>query len=164
MIAYVRDGAISLVGQNARDWTNDLPFLAADFHRVTTPRAETFNAIFDGEVALPDERGVTNVRDMLGANKAHLVYYAFDLLWWDNRELRILPLEERKAALRKVLTRARGRIVYSDHVLGPEGPAFYRAAVAHGCEGILSKLKDSPYDSAKKSIWLKVKPSAIAKK
>jgi len=120
MIAYVRDGAISLVSRYARDWTKDLPFLAADFHRVTTPRAETFNAIFDGEVALLDERGVTSVPEMLGANTAHLVYYAFDLLWWDDRDLRTLPLEERKAALRKVLTRAKGRIVYSDHVQGPK--------------------------------------------
>ena len=141
MVAYVRGfDNISLVSRTARDWTDDLPFLRVAFHKVTNVRARNVTAIFDGEVALPDENGVTRVDDMRRANKTHLVYFAFDLLWWDDQDLRREPLIQRKAQLKRVLAKAPPNIVYSDHVVGPAGGPFYDAAVAHGCEGIVSKV------------------------
>jgi len=40
-----------------------------------------------------------------------------------------------------------------------DGPAFFAQACRHGLEGIVSKLRDAPYRSARSREWLKVKCS-----
>jgi bifunctional non-homologous end joining protein LigD len=49
------------------------------------------------------------------------VFIAFDLLYLDGKDLRTLPLIERKALLKNLLRRKRSRILYLDHVEG-DGP------------------------------------------
>jgi len=46
------------------------------------------------------------------------VFIAFDLLYLNGKDLRPLPLIERKAALKKLLRRKRSRILYLDHIEG----------------------------------------------
>jgi ATP-dependent DNA ligase len=59
--------------------------------------------VLDGEIAVPDNRGVTNIghlHDAIAGRCAdRLVYFAFDLLHLDARDLRRRPIEERKALL-----------------------------------------------------------------
>jgi bifunctional non-homologous end joining protein LigD len=63
-------------------------------------------AIIDGEVVVIHE-GRTNFSelqaDLAAGRQARLVYYAFDLLWLDGKDLRKTPQIERKQALRDLL-------------------------------------------------------------
>jgi bifunctional non-homologous end joining protein LigD len=60
--------------------------------------------VLDGEIAVPDERGVTHI-DLLSEalrqrRTEQLAYFAFDLVHLDGHDLRPCPIEDRKALLR----------------------------------------------------------------
>src|SRR5881628_226491 len=67
----------------------------------------------------------------------------FDALALDGRDLRRLPLEERKACLQLLLP-ARGVVHFGDHVLA-EGRDCLDGAAAARPEGVVAKKRDSPY-------------------
>ena len=71
---------------------------------------------------------------------------AFDLLMRDGDDLRRRPLVERKAALAKLLFRARDGIQYVEHAEG-HGDKMFAAVCDLGLEGIVSKKLDAPYRS-----------------
>src|SRR5258708_2480463 len=84
------------------------------------------------------------------------VLFAFDLIELDGRDLRKLPLVDRKGALRKLLARAPGRLRYRDH-LETDGAMMLSRACAMGLEGIISKHADAPYRSGRNPDWEKSK-------
>ena len=87
---------------------------------------------------------------------------AFDLLMLDGDDLRRKSFFERKAALRKVLRRAKGGIQYVEHVEG-DGAGMFEAVCKLGLEGIISKRLDAPYRSGLSKSWIKIKnPKAPA--
>jgi bifunctional non-homologous end joining protein LigD len=88
------------------------------------------------------------------------VFIAFDLLYLDGKDLRMLRLIDRKTILKKLLRRKRSRILYLDHVEGG-GRLLFEQIVAMDLEGIVCKRKDSPYKVTEKPsrYWIKVKNS-----
>jgi bifunctional non-homologous end joining protein LigD len=118
----------------------------------------------DGEVAAPDEHGVTRVGDVRSAlhHPERLAYFAFDLLWLDDEDLRGLALLDRKKRLERLMSGSEDpRLLYVEHVPAEQGPGLYRAAVAAGCEGIVSKRAASRYRNGETREWLKIKPAEV---
>jgi len=68
------------------------------------------------------------------------VFIAFDLLYLNGKDLRMSPLIERKAMLKKLLRRKRSRILYLDHVEG-DGRLLFEQIVAMDLDGIVCKRK-----------------------
>jgi ATP-dependent DNA ligase len=66
-----------------------------------------------------------------------------------------MPLVDRKARLKTLLTGAPALLQYADHQIG-HGPAFHRLACEHGLEGIVSKHVNGRYEPDRRS-WLKTK-------
>ncbi|HZS14189.1 MAG TPA: DNA ligase D [Candidatus Dormibacteraeota bacterium] len=163
-LVSVRDGAVSLTGRKGRDETARYPEL-----RRVADALLLRDAMVDGEVVAFDEKGrpsferlqsrINVGRDVDVARAAAVnpvAFCAFDLLWAGGRDLRDLPLSQRKRALRAVLRDAPG-VVYVDHV-EKEGGAFFDAVKAQGLEGIVGKQADSRYESGRRSRhWVKVK-------
>jgi bifunctional non-homologous end joining protein LigD len=89
-----------------------------------------------------------------------LSYFVFDLLAEGGKDLRKLPLTERKARLKTLLGEAgnKGPVFYSDHVQGG-GAAMLDALCRKGFEGVIAKRADRPYDAGRSRGWLKVKCS-----
>jgi bifunctional non-homologous end joining protein LigD len=119
--------------------------------------------VLDGEIAVPDDRGVTHLDWLSEAisdrRPERLAYFAFDLLHLDGHDLRRCPIEDRKMLLRDVLGSARfERIVYVDHVRGV-GPELFEAVQQIGAEGIVSKRRGSIYRGGESRDWLKTKCS-----
>ncbi len=84
-------------------------------------------------------------------------YFVFDLLAIGGRDLRDLPLTERKAELASLVPKGgRGPVYYSDHVEG-HGDKMAGNACRQGLEGIVSKRADAPYRSTRSRSWLKIK-------
>jgi len=68
------------------------------------------SAILDGEVVVLAANGLPSfaaLKEALSEGDGRFVFYAFDLLYLDGRDLRDLPLLERKAALAKITTPGR---------------------------------------------------------
>ncbi|MBV7533777.1 DNA ligase D [Chitinophaga sp. sic0106] len=118
-------------------------------------------AVVDGEIVALNDKGDPDFQALQNFLKtgrsAHIVYYIFDLLWYDGRDLRQLPLLERKQLLERILPQDNPVLLYSNHITG-EGTAFFKAAVARGLEGIMAKAADSPYSTGRRAeSWLKIK-------
>jgi bifunctional non-homologous end joining protein LigD len=119
--------------------------------------------VLDGEIAVPDDRGVTHIDALNAAIRgrcpARLAYFAFDLLHLDGHDLQRCAVEDRKALLREVIAAAGGeRVVYVDHLVG-QGPALFDAVCEVGGEGIVSKRAGSPYRGGPSRDWFKTKVS-----
>jgi ATP-dependent DNA ligase len=84
------------------------------------------------------------------------IFYAFDLLHLDGKDLREKPLLERRAKLKRLIQNPDSRIQVSDEFVG-DATAFFRACASHELEGMVSKLASSRYRSGRSTAWLKTK-------
>jgi bifunctional non-homologous end joining protein LigD len=69
-------------------------------------------------------------------------------------DLRQLPLEQRKAKLKRVIRNS--GITLSEHVQA-DGAEVFKQACCMGVEGIVSKRIDMPYRAGPSKMWLKIK-------
>jgi DNA ligase D-like protein (predicted ligase) len=124
------------------------------------PRRSAQQAYLDGELSGLQPDGLTSFALIQNATErqggAGLVYFVFDLLYLDGRNLMGLSLADRKASLAELLDHRDDAIRYSDHQVG-QGPAFHRNACALGVEGIVSKRLDAPYSPGNHGLWRKTK-------
>ena len=101
------------------------------------------DAVIDGEVVCLDGDGRPQFRELL-FSRAAPSFVAFDLLAPNGRDLRRLPLLERKQLLRRVIPKRRDTVLYSDHVTG-RGRDLFAVIVGNDLEGIVAKLAAAPY-------------------
>jgi DNA ligase D-like protein (predicted ligase) len=95
-------------------------------------------------------------RDRFGAGeRGELFYYAFDVLVADGRDVRPLPLEERREVLEGVL-RWTGPLRVTEQLRG-DGAALLADACRDGWEGLIAKRLGTPYVSIRSRDWLKLK-------
>jgi bifunctional non-homologous end joining protein LigD len=87
-------------------------------------------------------------------------FFAFDLLWLNGRDLRALPLLERKRLPRQVVPRQPCPLLYIDHVAG-DGVSLYDAVCARDLEGIVAKQADGRY-TPEATTWVKIKNPAYS--
>jgi bifunctional non-homologous end joining protein LigD len=113
-------------------------------------------AILDGELAVPDATGRSVFSSMM-KRRHEARYYAFDLLWLNDKDLRGLPLLARKQMLKRLLPAASAHVLYVDHVTGT-GTKLYGLACQMDLEGIVAKKADSAYeDNWSNPYWLMIK-------
>jgi bifunctional non-homologous end joining protein LigD len=100
-------------------------------------------AILDGEAL--DEHGHSRFEWLVnrGPLRVTLVYYVFDLLMLDGKDLRHLPLLKRKQRLARLVT-GHPRLLDVEHI-EHEGLSMFAGAVALGLEGVVAKDSKSPY-------------------
>ncbi len=82
-------------------------------------------------------------------------FYAFDLLAFEDFDVRPVPLVRRKELLKDVVP-ALGIVRYLDHIEA-EGEAFLEQVTAMGLEGIVAKKAASPYRKGRSRDWIKIK-------
>ncbi len=82
-------------------------------------------------------------------------YHVFDVIWIDDRDVRSLPLEERRALIAALPLRAPMRRVA---LLDDDKP--WERACAEGWEGVIAKRRDSRYEHRRSPHWLKMKCEA----
>jgi bifunctional non-homologous end joining protein LigD len=116
------------------------------------------DAVVDGELVAIDDRGVSRFQLLQNALRAsaNLHYCVFDVMFLAGKDLRDLPLVERKQRLKAVLPKD-GLLIYSEH--WPErGKRLFKEAQKLGLEGIMAKRAQSRYLSgARSKDWLKIK-------
>ncbi|WP_285008176.1 DNA ligase D [Pedobacter faecalis] len=116
--------------------------------------------VVDGEIMVLGENGVSNfgnLQNWRSEADGELVYYVFDLIWYEGKDLTGLPLSERQAILAEVLPQDDESIRLSK-VFKAKGTEFFNAAQRMGLEGIIAKKADSLYSVNNRSKeWLKIK-------
>ncbi len=162
-VAFIDGGRVRLVSRNQNDLSAQFPELAALPQFVKARRA-----ILDGEIVALDDHGrpsfsLMQQRTGFRPGKPRLsfrddvpvVYYAFDLLYLDDYDLRRVPLERRKQLLQQHLI-AGNLVRFSDHY-AEKGLALFQAAGEKGLEGIVAKKRASLYEETRSRDWLKIK-------
>jgi bifunctional non-homologous end joining protein LigD len=125
--------------------------------------------ILDGEAVVLDGEGRPNfqrlqkrglrvrladVEHAAAASPATL--FVFDLLGFEDFDLRPLPLAARKEILRRVLPPGGDWIRLTEEI-AERGEDLYAAVAGMGLEGIVAKRAGSPYRSGYAKDWLKVR-------
>ena len=132
LLAFKRGRDVQLFSRNRLP--QQIPALAEAIARLP---AETL--ILDGEVTWDRSGG----------------YHVFDIIWIDDRDVRGLPLEERRALLATLPIRAPMR-----RVEALDDPRPWERACAEGWEGVIAKRRDSLYEHRRSPHWLKMKCEA----
>ena len=70
------------------------------------------------------------------------MFFAFDLLMFNGKDLRNQPFIVRKNLLKRSLKKA-SHVRYTDHIVG-EGEELFAALSKLGLEGMIAKKADSP--------------------
>lgn len=157
--AQIAGGKVRLFTRSGRDWTDRFgKDIAAALASLPVRQA-----VVDGEIVV-EASGRSSDFSALQADLAEgrtdrMVYYVFDLLHLDGRDLTGLPLVDRKRLLEGLVAPASGAVRISEH-LSDKGEVVLRHACRLGLEGIISKLRDSPYLPGRGKAWVKSKCSA----
>jgi bifunctional non-homologous end joining protein LigD len=80
------------------------------------------------------------------------VLVAFDLLSLNGRDIRKVPLFERKVALKKIIT---GSDLQFSESFAIDGREMFTHACKVGLEGVVSKVRDSAYPIGRSNNWVK---------
>jgi len=151
-LARIADGKGELISRNGNTFRGFAELAAWIAEHVNVE-----DAVLDGEIACIDGEGRPIFKDLL-FRKSPCIFIAFDLLYLDGKDLRTLPLIERKRQLRQLLRRRRARILYLDHVEN-DGKLLFEQIVKLDLEGMVCKRKSSPYRATEKPSphWIKIK-------
>jgi bifunctional non-homologous end joining protein LigD len=87
--------------------------------------------------------------------RRRIAYHVFDIMWLEGRDVRSLPLDERRALLSKLPFRAP-----LARVTSLEDPKPWERACSEGWEGVIAKRRDSLYEHRRSPHWLKMKCEA----
>ena len=85
-----------------------------------------------------------------------MILCAFDLIEHNGIDVAAYPLAKRKDWLKRLMARANGAISFNEHFEG-DGEEIFAHACRLGCEGIVAKRIDLPYESGRSKRWLKIK-------
>ena len=168
-IVEIDGGQVRLVSRNGNDVTRLYPELA-DIAPILTGADD---AVLDGEIVALDRRGRPSfallqkrfnltddrlVDQLAEANPVHLML--FDALVADGHSLMDRTYDERRAALRDLVTPGAHPLVQVPDVFEGDVEAAMRASRMWGLEGVLAKRRDSRYTPGRRSpSWVKLKHS-----
>ncbi|MBN9220872.1 MAG: DNA ligase D [Mesorhizobium sp.] len=161
MQAQIAGADVQLLTRTGLDWTEKFGAeIVAELAGL-----KCCDAIVDGEIVVLADSGVSSfalLQQDLSARRTNLfVYYVFDLMRLDGRDLRGEPLVERKQALQELLGKQQenSAVRFSDHFAEP-GKVMLEHACRMGLEGVVSKRADAPYRSGRGPSWVKSKCTA----
>lgn len=92
------------------------------------------------------------LQNELKGTSTRIVLVAFDLLYLNGRDIRKLPLHQRKAELKKIIT---GSDVQFSESFEIQGREMFAHACKIGLEGVVSKVRDSAYPIGRSNSWVK---------
>jgi len=149
IISYVQKGKVRMDSRSALNYTHKYPNIVRALLELKQ------DLVLDGEVVVFNEEGIPDFDSLQLYNGAttSINYCVFDILWLNGYDLTQLPFTERKQILKSILRRSKV-IRYSESY--DDGKALYQQTLKKNMEGIVAKMKDSPYQpGARNDNWLK---------
>jgi bifunctional non-homologous end joining protein LigD len=147
-LAHIWDGKCELISRkrNAYKSFQDL--------RDNLAKLKVQDAVIDGEIVCLDSEGRSIFNELL-FRRGSPIFYAFDLLYLNGRDLRQLPLLERNEKLRAVIEKSALPDVICGKYVEGRGVDLFHEVVRRNLEGVVAKRKAGTYATV--SGWLKIK-------
>lgn len=153
-MTFLEDGKVELLSRNNKSFSEKFYPIQ---HLLETWK---FNAVLDGEILVLNEKGVSKFGDLQNWRSeadGALVYYVFDIMWYEGKNVMGFSLNERQAILQSILPHDDDRIRLGQ-VFNAKGKDFYHDAEKLGLEGIMAKKISSTYTpDLRSNEWLKIK-------
>lgn len=161
LAVHVQPGQVRIITRGGYDWTDRFASIAAEARQL----GNHATMILDGEAVVLDDQGRSDfglLQRALGKRPSlhdprEILYFAFDLLYLDGRDLRRLPLGERRRLLETIVATGRDGVIRLSEEVEADGEEFFRIACEHGLEGIVVKHRGKPYHSGRRPDWRKIK-------
>ena len=155
LLARIEAKGVRLITRNGNDWTSKLRHLSEALESMSLKPGW-----LDGEIVVLAENGTTSFQRLQNAfdsaRTQDIIYFLFDMPYYDGNALIEVPLVERRAALQRLVTGAPPAIRFSEAF-----DAAPRDLVASACrlglEGIIGKRRESIYSSRRSPDWIKLK-------
>lgn len=158
LMARIEAGKVKLFTRNGHDWTHKLEPVAQAL--ATLPVREAW---FDGEIVVLNDVGVPDFNRLQNAidnaRTQDVRMFVFDLLFLDGRDLRELPLAQRRAALEPLVSAGDQDVIRFSQAFEVRPGELLDAACRMGMEGVMVKRADAPYAAGRTESWLKLKCS-----
>ncbi len=156
VLAVKKGQEVELFSRNERKLTDSFPAIVKAVQRVSAE-----NCVLDGEIVALDEHGHASFQRLQNRNRitaeGALVFYVFDLLNLDARNVRELPLTQRRDLLERLVAHAPGPIRFSVALNGAAETVLAEVKRL-GLEGIIAKQPASKYEVGRRSgTWMKLK-------
>ncbi len=156
MLTRVEGGDVRLFTRNKIDWTNRLRHLVAAVVKAKFP-----DGWYDGEAVVLNAKGAPDFGALQRAfdrsKVSDIVLYLFDLPYCDGRDLRALPLEQRRALLKTIVAKNPSDALRFSETFDGAMNDILGAACSLGLEGVIGKRRGSLYVSQRSSEWIKLK-------
>jgi bifunctional non-homologous end joining protein LigD len=156
LLARIEDGEVRLYNRSSQDWTDRLK-----------PQVDALAALklgdswLDGELVLLDETGHSNFPALRQAfeicRTVDMVYFLFDAPFLNGVDLRQTPLEERRAALKKIFKDNASKNLRFSESFSASQHDIFESANALSLEGVIGKRQGSPYLSGRNADWVRLK-------
>ena len=160
LMTRIENGTPTLITRGGHDWTTKMPKLAKAISTLGIA-----NAWLDGEIVVLGDDGLPNFNALQNAfdssRTANIVYFVFDLPYFEGYDLRKVPLASRRRLLRQFLddkldARTGEQLRFSAD-FDADAASIMHSAARMGLEGAIAKRKDSIYESRRTDTWLKLK-------
>lgn len=159
LAVHVESGEVRAITRGGYDWSKKFGSIVAEARELGHA-----TMIIDGEAVVLDDQGRSDFGLLQRAvgrrpslhDAAEIIFFAFDLLYLDGQDLRMMPLSERRQLLEPIVSGRTGAIRFSEEVHA-DGAEFFQVACEMGLEGIIAKRRDKPYRSGRRPEWLKIK-------
>lgn len=150
----IKSKDVALMSRRNNPLTNDFPEIAAAFAEVDP------DTVIDGELVALGENGrpAFNLLQNHARNRKAVQFYAFDIPMYRGRSLLGVPLAQRRALLRSVISTAAKPAVQFSESFDVAPDQLIAAAKKLGMEGVVAKQVNSVYEPGKRSgAWAKFK-------
>ncbi|MGO6999032.1 non-homologous end-joining DNA ligase [Rhizobium leguminosarum] len=160
LAVHIEPTGVRILTRGGHDWTDRFPAIAAEARRLPVA-----TAILDGEAVVFDERGRSDfgrLQQSLGGRggkrmSREAVLMAFDLLYFDGRDIRQTELTSRRHLLEGLVPAGGEEAIRLSEEIEADGDILLRIACEHELEGIVAKDRNGPYRSGRGGEWLKIK-------
>lgn len=156
ILARIDADDVRLFTRNGHDWSAKLS------RQVEALKALGLDSAWlDGEMVVVDENGGTDFQALQNAfdteHDDNITYYLFDLLYLSGKDLRELPVQDRRATLAKLLEHNTSDTLKFSEDFNQPVDSLLASACRLGLEGLIGKRADSVYMNRRSSDWIKLK-------
>src|SRR5690606_23643760 len=150
------NGEVRLFTRNGHDWSARMPEQVAALKKLKLK-----DSWLDGEVVVLNDQGLPSFQALQNAfeteRSQHIVYYLFDAPFLHGKDMRSQPVEQRRAALEKILNKKPQPALRFSAAFDAHYKDIISSACAMSLEGIIGKRIGSSYVSRRSGDWIKLK-------